>query len=65
MGGHFDSITLVNKPQQRLETPSCRLRIQNGGKQIEIEGACSAAQPVHWHVSDRSASNHDHFFHLK
>ena len=20
MGGHFDSITLVNKPQQRLET---------------------------------------------
>ena len=64
MGGHLDSITLVNKPQQRLETPLYRLRIQNGGKQMEIKGACSAARPVHWHVYDRSASNHDQCFRL-
>ena len=59
MGGHFDLNTLVNKPQQRLET--C-LRIGLEFKMVASKP--KLREHVHCHVYDRSASNHDQFFHL-
>ena len=60
----FWSIYVGNKPQQRLE--SCLridLEFKMAAKQNKNQEACSAAQPVHCNVYDRSASNHDQFFH--